>query len=185
MAQTAKKRISKRLVLLLTAMTFGMFGFGYALVPLYDLFCEITGVGGSPTIGSPYQIGQLPDMESDRDVWVEFTGNSTNGLPWTVEPQVKKAKLKIGEVHEFTYLVKNTSGKALVAQAVPSISPMQSARHLVKLECFCFENQPLAAGESRQMPVVFYIDPKLSKDTATLTLSYSFFEVKDSEQATS
>ena len=171
--------------MILSLAVCGMFGFGYALVPLYDLFCEITGVGGTPKVATAYDPVQIGVEKTDRDVWVEFTGNSTNGLPWTIEPQIKKAKLKVGEVYEFTYDVNNKSDRELVAHAVPSVTPMKSARHLVKLQCFCFEQQTMAARELRQMQVVFYIDPKLAKDTSTLTLSYSLFEVREPIKSTS
>jgi len=185
MTQLAGKRKNKRLIAILSLAVCGMFGFGYALVPLYDLFCEITGIGGKPTVSASYDPAQITVEKTDRDVWVEFTGNSTNGLPWTIKPQIKKAKLKVGEVYEFNYDVSNNSDRDFVAHAIPSVAPMKSARHLVKLQCFCFDQQTMAARESRQMQVVFYIDPELAKDTATLTLSYSFFEVREPEKSTS
>ena len=173
--ENVKRPVSKKLIIGLTAAVFGMFGFGYALVPLYDLFCEITGIGGKPTIASAYDVAQIGEFEHDRDVWVEFTGNSTNGLPWSIKPKVSKVKVKVGEINEVKYVVTNTSDRNLIGQAIPSVAPMGAARHLVKLECFCFDNQPLQAGEVREMPVVFYIHPDLTKDMSTLTLSYSFF----------
>ena len=179
---TSKKRITnQRLVLVLTMAVFLMFGFGYALVPLYDLFCEITGIGGKPTVAATQN--DDPDLEIDlsRSVSIEFTGNSTNGFPWSIKPVINKTKVRPGEIHEVNYLVKNFSSQDMVGQAIPSVTPMQAARHVVKLECFCFNNQTLAAGEERLMPVRFYIDPELAKDTATVTLSYSFFEVKNPE----
>ncbi len=176
-----KNRFSnRRIAIALTATVFVMFGFGYALVPLYDLFCEITGIGGKPTIAVLQSADPDIDIDSDRGVWVEFTGNSTNGLPWKIKPEINKTKVSPGEIHEVSYLVKNTSGRDLVGQAIPSVTPMQAARHVVKIECFCFNNQNLAAGEEKLMPMRFYIDPKLEKDTRTVTLSYSFFEVKNS-----
>ncbi len=178
MAKTPKRPVSKRLIIGLTCTVFGMFGFGYALVPLYDLFCEVTGIGGKPAIADVSDIAQLDAFDQNRDVWIEFTGNSTNGLPWSIQPQVSRVKVKVGQVNEVNYTVTNTSGRSLTGQAIPSVAPMDAARHLVKIECFCFANQVLGAGEERQMPVVFYIHPDLAKDTSTLTLSYSFFEVK-------
>ncbi len=176
-----KTRFSnRRIAIALTATVFVMFGFGYALVPLYDLFCEITGIGGKPTIAALQSADPDINIDPDRDVWVEFTGNTTNGLPWKIKPEINKTKVRPGEIHEVSYLVKNTSGRDLVGQAIPSVTPMQAARHVVKIECFCFNNQNLAAGEEKLMPMRFYIDPKLEKDTRTVTLSYSFFEVKNS-----
>ncbi|MDE0308328.1 MAG: cytochrome c oxidase assembly protein [Acidiferrobacterales bacterium] len=178
---TRKTRLSnRRIAIALTATVFVMFGFGYALVPLYDLFCEITGIGGKPTVAVQQSDDPGINIDLDRQVWVEFTGNSTNGLPWTIKPQVSKTKVSPGEVHEVNYLVRNTSGRDIVGQAIPSVTPMQSARHVVKIECFCFNNQSLAAGEEKLMPVRFYVDPELEQDTRTVTLSYSFFEVRNS-----
>ena len=180
-----KKKSNSTIIVALTATVIVMFGFGYAMVPLYDLFCEITGVGGKPTIAAMQ--GGNPDIQIDasRDVWVEFTSNTTNGMPWTIDPLVRKTKVRPGEIHEVNYRVKNSSSQKMVAQAIPSVSPIQAARHLVKLECFCFSNQTLAAGEEREMPVRFYIDPKLAKDIRTVTLSYSFFEIRNSEESSS
>ena len=182
MNETSRKtRFSnRRIAIALTATVFVMFGFGYALVPLYDLFCEITGIGGKPTIAVVQSVDPDLDIDLNRNVWVEFTGNSTNGLPWKIKPEINKTTVRPGEIHEVSYLVKNTSGRDLIGQAIPSVTPMQAARHVVKLECFCFNNQNLAAGEEKLMPMRFYIDPKLEKDTRTVTLSYSFFEVKNS-----
>lgn len=179
-AKDSKTRRSNRTIAVaLTATVFVMFGFGYALVPLYDLFCEITGIGGKPTIAALQGTGPDVQIDANRTVWVEFTGNSTNGLPWAIEPQINKTRVQPGEIHEISYLVKNTSDRDLVGQAIPSVTPMQAARHVVKLECFCFDNQTLAAGEEKLMPMRFYIDPEIDRDTRTVTMSYSFFEVKN------
>ena len=172
------KRSNTRWVVTLSAATVLMFGFGYALVPLYDLFCEITGIGGKPTIAVLQSDSTDLAIDTGRQVTVEFTATSNNNMPWSVKPQVRKTKVHPGEIHEISYQVKNSANQLMVGQAIPSISPMQAARHLVKLECFCFDNQTLAAGESRQMPVRFYVDSKLPDDIKTLTLSYSFFQVK-------
>ncbi len=177
------KRSNKRIILGLTATVFLMFGFGYALVPLYDLFCEVTGIGGKPTVAASLETDPDIEIVSDRDVWVEFTGNSANDLPWSIDPEVTRTKVRPGEIHIVNYLVKNSSSRDLTGQAIPSVTPMQAARHVVKLECFCFNHQELAAGEARLMPVRFYIDPKLQQDTRTVTLSYSFFEVKTPEES--
>ncbi len=167
------RRANGRWVVLLSGAVVLMFGFGYALVPLYDLFCEITGVGGKPTIAVEQQ--QQAIIEARREVTVEFTATANQNMPWTITPLVRKTKVNPGVIHEVNYLVKNTSKQPMVGQAIPSISPMQAAKNLVKLECFCFDAQTLAAGEMREMPVRFYINSKLSDEINTLTLSYSFF----------
>ncbi len=157
-----------------------MFGFGYALVPLYDLFCEITGIGGKPTIAKLQIESDDIAIDTTKEVTIEFTATANNNMPWSIKPVIRKTKVHPGEVHVVNYLVENVADRLLVGQAIPSISPMQAGRHLVKLECFCFDNQTLAAGESRQMPVRFYIDSELPNEIKTLTLSYSFFQINKS-----
>ena len=175
--ESIRKRSNMRIVAALTATVIAMFGFGYALVPLYDLFCEITGVGGKPAVAAQQSDSAVVEIDETRDVTIEFTGNATNGMPWIIRPEVRKTRVNPGEIREVLYRVKNTSGRNIVGQAIPSVSPMQVAKHFVKLECFCFRNQTLAAGEERLMPVRFYVDSKAPDDIKTITLSYSFFEV--------
>ena len=181
MTQASSNRKSNtRWIVTLSAAVVLMFGFGYALVPLYDLFCEVTGIGGKPTIAKLQS--ESPDVAIDttKQVAIEFTATANNNMPWTIMPLVKKTSVHPGEIHVVNYLVTNTAKTEMVGQAIPSIAPMQAGRHLVKLECFCFDNQVLAAGEARQMPVRFYVDSKLPDEIKTLTLSYSFFETKPS-----
>ncbi len=175
-----KQHSNARWIVMLSGAVVLMFGFGYALVPLYDLFCEITGIGGKPTIAA--QLKDRPELtiDSNRNVTVEFTATANRNMPWVIEPMVRKVKAHPGEIHEVNYLVKNTSNELLVGQAIPSISPMQAAKSLVKLECFCFNAQSLAAGEAREMPVRFYVSSDLSSEINTLTLSYSFFPMSQS-----
>ncbi len=176
----AMKRSKSRWILILSGTVVLMFGFGYALVPLYDLFCEITGVGGKPTVA----VLQLPSDENpidySKEVTVEFTATGNNNIPWSIKPLVKKTKVHLGEVHVMNYLVTNTSSQQMIGQAIPSITPMQGARHMVKLECFCFNAQTLEPGEAREMPVRFYVNKDLPAEINTLTLSYSFFPINES-----
>lgn len=178
MPESAKKHSNARWVVMLSAAVVLMFGFGYALVPLYDLFCEITGIGGKPTIANLQLDSSEVVIDTNKKVTIEFTANANNYMPWTAEPVVAKTKVHPGEVHVVNYLVTNTAGREITGQAIPSITPMQAAKHLVKLECFCFEHQNLDAGEAREMPVRFYVDSNLPDEIKTLTLSYSFFELK-------
>lgn len=171
------RRSNTRWVVMLSGAVVLMFGFGYALVPLYDLFCEVTGIGGKPTIAKLQLDESTVAIDTSKEVTVEFTATANNNMPWKVTPLVRKTKVHPGEVHIVNYLVENAANELMVGQAVPSISPMQAGRHMVKLECFCFDNQTLAAGEKREMPVRFYIDSELPDDIKTLTLSYSFFQL--------
>ena len=184
MEVTTRKKSNTRIVIVLTATIGFMFAFGYALVPLYDLFCEITGVGGKPTI-AVVEGGPEGDVDLTRNITIEFTGNSTNSLPWTLRPMERKTQVNPGAIHEMDYLVKNTAGRDIIGQAIPSVTPMEAARYLVKLECFCFRQQTLVAGEEKRMPVRYYVDTGLPDEIRTITLSYSFFEVDDQKSSSS
>ena len=174
---------NKKLVAGLALAVVAMFGFGYALVPLYDLFCEITGIGGKPAIAAVQDSDPTLTVDASRDVTVEFTYTSNYGLAWKVKPQVRKMKAVPGKIYQIDYAVKNELPRDVIGQAIPSVTPGAAAKHLVKIECFCFEQQKLAAAEEKDMPVRFYVDSQLSKDINTITLSYSFFEVKSDQTA--
>jgi len=163
---------ARRTGLKLAAVAAGMFVFGYALVPLYDVICEVTGLNGKPGRAEA-KVADQPDMS--RWVTVEFTGQSMSGLPWEFRPAQKSIRVRPGVLSEAVYEVRNTASEAITGQAVPSVAPSKAASQLKKIECFCFTQQTLAAGESRRMPVKFVVDPSLSRDISTVTLSYAFF----------
>ncbi len=171
-----KRKSNKRLVAVLAATVIGMFGFGYALVPLYDLFCEITGIGGTPTIADSMMVPNAADI-ADREVKIEFTSTAASGLPWQIEP-ADTIKVGIGAMTVAEYQVENAANRNITAQAIPSVTPLEGAKYLVKVECFCFSHQFLKTKEERAMQVAFYVDPDLPEEINTLTLSYSFYEVK-------
>ena len=152
-----------------------MFGFGYALVPVYKQICEITGIN----ILTPKDISakDLTNSQIDRsrEVTVEFDAN-TQG-PWRFRPTVPSMKVHPGEMSQIMYEVVNKQSYKMDAQAIPSYAPQQASAYFKKIECFCFKQQTLGPNEARQMPVVFYIDPALPPDVKTITLSYTFFEV--------
>lgn len=152
-----------------------MFGFGYALVPIYKQICELTGVN----ILTPKDISvkEITNSQIDRsrEVTIEFDAN-TQG-PWRFRPTVSSMKVHPGEMAQVMYEVVNKQSYKMDAQAIPSYAPQQASAFFKKMECFCFKQQTLEANEARQMPVVFYIDPALPKDVKTITLSYTFFEV--------
>ena len=155
-----------------------MFGFGFALVPLYDVFCEVTGLNGK-TKGA-YQ-GQVNAQAapSERTITVQFIANRNDNLSWDFVAEEEEIKLSVGERKKTHFSVNNTYDKAVVAQAIPSVSPPQAADYLNKIECFCFQRQPLEAGEAKQFPLVFFIDPALPEDISKLTLSYTLFDISD------
>ena len=164
-----------RLVTKLVLLTAAMFGFGYALVPLYNVFCEVTGINGKTGRLSEAQAAALAPDDS-REITVEFVTNVNAGLPWDFAPKIAKVKVHPGKVTAVDFGVANRSDQAMVGQAIPSVAPQQAARFFSKTECFCFTQQPLAGKEQKTMPVRFIIDPKLPRDIDTVTLSYTFFE---------
>ena len=153
-----------------------MFAFGFALVPLYDVFCEVTGINGK-VFQSDYEDELLTD--DGRPLAIQFISTNNENMPWVFEPSEKVMKISTGEYYTATFYVKNTTNKKMVAQAVPSVAPSNAAAHLKKLECFCFEQQELAASESMDMPLRFIIDSEIPEDIETLTLSYTLFDITD------
>ena len=153
-----------------------MFGFGWALVPLYRKICEVTGIN-LLTNKDPAAEARARNTQVDtsRTIVVEFDANRQG--PWRFKPHVNHVTVHPGELVHVDYDLVNLEGRPMAGQAIPSYAPMQSARYFQKLECFCFKQQVLAAGETRRFPVVFFIDPDLPKDVTQITLSYTFFEV--------
>ncbi len=164
----ANRRLAKRLALLAVAM----FGFGYLLVPLYDVMCDALGLNGKT---SGVQAAAARAVDQDRSVTVEFTASVAAGLPWEFVPLDTKLVVHPGEEHVARFRARNLADEEIVGQAVPSVAPGLAAKHMNKIECFCFTRQALAARDGREMAVRFYVDPALPKDVRTLTLSYTFF----------
>ncbi len=153
-----------------------MFGFGWALIPLYRKICEVTGIN-LLTSKDPAAEARARNTQVDtsRSIVIEFDANRQG--PWRFKPHVNHVTVHPGELVQVDYDLVNLEGRAMVGQAIPSYAPMQSARYFQKLECFCFKQQTLAAGETRKFPVVFFVDPDLPKDVNQITLSYTFFEI--------
>jgi len=159
----------------LLVVTIGMFGFGYALVPLYKKICEVTGIyevekANSPLANSQVDLGRL--------VTLEFDANVRSDLPWKFRPMQASMTVHPGQLVQIMYEVRNASDRAITGQAIPSYGPQVAGQYFRKLDCFCFAKQTFAPGEIRQMPVVFVIEPGLPKDVTTVTLSYTFFNVE-------
>ena len=167
---------NRRLAIKLAAVTVAMFGFGYALSPIYDLTCKTFGLNGKTGRTDARTVAAQP-VDMSRTVTIEFTGLATSGLPWEFRPLTKKLEVHPGETAEVKYLAHNLAQEALIGQAIPSVSPGISAPHFKKIECFCFTQQTLKPGETREMPVRFVVDAGLDKDVHTITLSYSFFNI--------
>jgi cytochrome c oxidase assembly protein subunit 11 len=175
----------RRLVLKLLAIVAAAFAFGFALVPLYDVLCEATGLNGKTRstmgpggISASGAVAAPPSrIDRSRIVTVEFTGTVMPGLPWEMRALTNTLDLHPGELHQAKFLVHNRSSETIIGQAVPSVSPGQAAQHFEKLDCFCFQEQTLAPGETREMPLTFIVKPEIDTDIRTVTLAYAFFNV--------
>jgi len=152
-----------------------MFGFGFLMIPFYNKICEVTGLRD---IDVPDRLVNT-QIDASRSVRLEFDAN-LNKLPWRFRPLTPIASVHPGELTQVVYEVENTTDRPMTGQAVPSYGPQRAANYFKKLECFCFTKQSFAPHEKRQMPVVFVVDPGLPGDVATITLSYTFFEVEGS-----
>jgi cytochrome c oxidase assembly protein subunit 11 len=156
-----------------------MVGASYAAVPLYDWFCRTTGFGGTTQVAE-----RAPDKILGRTIAVRFDSNVAPGLPWKFQPEQNEIKVRIGEVATVHYKVTNTTARAISAQASYNVTPLQIGSYFNKINCFCFTEQTLQAGETREMAVVFYIDPALAADREqndlnTITLSYTFYRMRE------
>jgi cytochrome c oxidase assembly protein subunit 11 len=174
------KRENVRMVGKLSVIVLGMFAFGYALVPIYKTICEMTGInilalGDRQIPGATPHLSANTQVDTSRSITVEFDANARG--PWVFKPAVRSLQVHPGELVTVMYEFQNVQNRTMSAQAIPSYAPAQAGAHFNKLECFCFSQYTLAPGEKKQWPVVFVIDPKLSKDVSTITLSYTFFEV--------
>lgn len=161
-------------LLTLIGISVAMFGFGYALVPLYDVFCELTGLNGKTGEISVSDAGRLT-RDTDRLVTVEFDTNVNSKLPWKFTATQRTLQVHPGEVYQAEFTATNLSGETVIGRAVPSVAPARASIYFNKTECFCFSEQVLQAGETKQMPVRFVIDPELPASVQRVTLSYTFF----------
>ena len=173
---------NRRLLGKLVVVAALMFGFGYALVPMYRAICDALGVNvlsvSEQRVASGSWSGRKTantQVDLSRTITVEFDANARG--PWDFKPALRSLQVHPGEMTTVMYEFKNIQNRTMAAQAIPSYAPMQASAHFNKLECFCFNEYTLAPGEARSWPVVFVIDPKLPRDVTTITLSYTFFEV--------
>lgn len=164
----------------MVAVAIGAFAFTFSLVPLYRIACEkVFGVRlerGPVDAQVAAASGKPGTAVSDRVVTVQFDAGVNSKLPWGFRPNVQSMQVRVGEQYETTYFAKNESARPIVGSATPSVAPARASGYFNKTECFCFTAQTLAAGESRDMPVRFIVDPALPADVKTVTLSYTFFK---------
>lgn len=161
------------LVIKLLALAAAMFAFGFLLVPLYDAFCEITGLGGRTNTSAATV--ERHEVDQDRWITVEFVAAVNQQAPWEFRPAVASMQIHPGELYDTSFFARNLTKRRIIGQAVPSVAPGQAARYLQKTECFCFTSQEFAAEESRDMPLQFIVDPDLPTYIDRLTLSYTIF----------
>ena len=168
---------SKKTIRTLCFAVLGMFTFSFALVPLYDVFCEVTGLNGKIELRATNNTNI--EIEDGRDIYIQFVSHNNEEMPWTFEPSEDSIKIKTGKYHTATFYVKNPTNRTMIAQAIPSVAPSNAASHLKKLECFCFEQQELAPGEDALLPVRLIFDDKLPSSINSVVLSYTIFDVTD------
>ena len=172
----------RRTLLLLAGLAVGMFGFGFAMVPLYGLLCQVTGVQSveqRASLGDRAAATALGKVDEDRWVTVKFDATVHPDLPWTIQPLKRKLRVRPGEMHLVQFAAENGSGRETTGQAIPSIAPWQATGFFSKMECFCFSQQTLAGNERKEMPLRFSVSPDLPADIGSLTLSYSVLRVSD------
>jgi cytochrome c oxidase assembly protein subunit 11 len=177
-----RPKISKWFWLKLGLVPVLMFGFAFALVPLYDTFCDITGLNGR-TSNNTYDGKTLNDIDNSRKVTIDFLAATAPGFPVKFYPMKRKMEVIPGKLYTINYYAENRSNEVIIGQAVPSVAPGSAASHLKKLECFCFTNQTFKPKIPVEMPVRFFIDSKLHKDISNITLSYNFLKVKNTTKA--
>jgi cytochrome c oxidase assembly protein subunit 11 len=174
---------NRRMLTKLLVVVAVMFGFGYALVPMYRAICDALGINvltlseqrvASGKWSGRAEVGNT-QVDTSRLITIEFDANARG--PWDFKPAQRSVQVHPGELTTVMYEFRNIQNRTMAAQAIPSYAPMQAAAHFKKLECFCFTEHVLAPGESRTWPVAFVVDPKLPKEVTTITLSYTFFEV--------
>ena len=166
----------RRLINKLLLTVVGMFGFGFALVPLYDVFCDLTGLNGKVDLEAQ-AVPVNVEIDRTRTVKVQFSTSTNAQMSWEFEPMLREIDVHPGEMTQVSFYVRNPSFKTMVAQAIPNVMPGLAAPFLHKTECFCFRQQQLKSGEYLEMPVVFFVDPELDRDIRILTLSYTLFDI--------
>jgi cytochrome c oxidase assembly protein subunit 11 len=173
-----QKRANRKLVRALLIMTAGSFAFGWALVPLYDVLCRAAGIGNAEAKAGKSEVQETVDP--NREVTIEFIAEPATVGSFDFQPKVASMRVHPGKLYDAEFHARNLTNVASVAQAVPSISPTGTARYFHKTECFCFSPQNFAAGEARDLPVRFIVDPQLPRDVDKLTLAYTIYDTTQS-----
>jgi cytochrome c oxidase assembly protein subunit 11 len=168
---------SKKTIRNLLGIVVCMFAFGWLLIPIYDVFCEITGLNGKVT--GPSFLSESSKAMEQREVLIQFMTHNNESMPWTFESEEVQMRIMTGSQQEAIFVFKNTTDREMIGQVIPSVSPGRGAEYFHKTECFCFERQTLAAGERIELPVRFIVDPALPKEIGSLSLGYTLFDITD------
>ena len=176
--QTDRKK-AQRTPLMLGLMGVGMFAFGFALVPLYNLICSVSGINGIATSSNQAEY-VMAEVDMSRQITIEFDSTLNESLPWKIERPPNKLKVHPGELHKISYRATNLSDKTMVVQAIPGVTPWQANEYFKKVYCFCFDSQTLGPGESKDMNLQFMVDRELPNQYKTITLSYTFMDTNKS-----
>ncbi|MDX1836129.1 cytochrome c oxidase assembly protein [Legionella taurinensis] len=167
----------KRIVLLLSLIVLGMFGFGFALVPIYNSLCQTLGINGKTNSKAAAYNSAQAFVDKNRVVTVQFVSTSNSSLPWAFYPKVTRINVHPGEIAKLAFYAENKSNFRMTVQAIPSVTPGIAAKYLKKTECFCFTQQTLNGHEAMDMPLLFHLDNDLPAEIKTITLSYTLFDV--------
>lgn len=170
-----RKAGSRRTAIWLSLVVLGMLGFGYAMVPLYGVFCHVTGINGKTRLGSVADA----KLDPSRSLTVEFVSSVGEGLAWEFRPMQTSMVVHPGEIVEMKYIARNLSNVAVVARAIPSVAPNRAAGHFRNISSFSFSEQVLQPGEKKELPVRFYIDSRVPREVNRVTLSYAFFPLNE------
>ena len=178
-----RTKSNRRLAIALSGLVAGMVGLSYASVPLYELFCQVTGYGGTPQVATT-----APGAVSDKKIVIRFDANTNPKLPWKFKATQTEMTVKLGEQTLAFYEAQNLGGVAVTGTAVFNVTPLKAGPYFSKIECFCFTEQTLTAGQRVDMPVQFFVDPEIftnpdTKDVNTVTLSYTFYPAEPEEKS--
>ena len=169
---------TKKTIRNLSLAVVGMCAFSFLLVPIYDVFCEITGLNGKiegPSVFSSKNI----EEEDKREMLIQFVTNNNESMPWTFKSEITQLTITTGVQQRVMFVFENKTSEDMVGQVIPSVSPGRGAEYFHKTECFCFEQQKLLAGERLELPVVFIVDPNIPLDIGSLSLGYTLFDITD------
>jgi cytochrome c oxidase assembly protein subunit 11 len=174
-----KVKRHKKLVMWLTLCTVSMFGFGFALVPIYNSMCQALGINGKPSMLVLNYDEKHALVDKNRTILVQFVANQRASLSWKFYPEVQQVQVHPGEVAKLSFYAENETNHEMTVQAIPSVTPGIAAKYIKKTECFCFARQTLDGHEAMHMPLLFHLDPDLPESVRTITLSYTLFDVTD------